>query len=324
MVLGFTPPLLGAHEGEGTCTSNPNETDRKEFPQWDWTWVPTRRGAWSLAPSWMLARLQKHRARLMGVRECLKAWGIPLNIQTDALLLTTALWRQESIFLSSSIFLPAHISVFMSGYRKGLEFNVKLKFRFHWMFQGLKWGILSVAWGTINGERMKMPQGSLGAVWKKRKPFPVYLQRFCNTMCVCAKSLQSCPTLCEPKTVACQAPLSMRFSRREYWSGLLCPPPRDLPNPGIEPVYLTSLGLVGRFFSTSVTWEALATPQHRSKPGLRHAPPWLLFFYCFRNTMPLPPWSPLGINPDGPFWALWPSTLAVVISFWIWDEPILL
>ena len=36
-------------------------------------------------------------------------------------------------------------------------------------------------------------------------------------------------------TVACQAPLSMEFSRQEYWSGLPCPPSRDLPNPGIEP-----------------------------------------------------------------------------------------
>ena len=38
-----------------------------------------------------------------------------------------------------------------------------------------------------------------------------------------------------PWTVARQAPLSMRFSRQEYWSGLLCPPPGDLPDPGIEP-----------------------------------------------------------------------------------------
>ena len=36
-------------------------------------------------------------------------------------------------------------------------------------------------------------------------------------------------------TVAHQAPLSMEFSRQEYWSGLPCPPPGDLPNPGIEP-----------------------------------------------------------------------------------------
>ena len=38
-----------------------------------------------------------------------------------------------------------------------------------------------------------------------------------------------------PWTAACQAPLSMGFSRQEYWSGLPFPPPGDLPNPGIEP-----------------------------------------------------------------------------------------
>ena len=46
---------------------------------------------------------------------------------------------------------------------------------------------------------------------------------------------QSCPTLCNPWTVACQAPLSMEFSRQEYWSGLPLPSPGDLPDPGIEP-----------------------------------------------------------------------------------------
>ena len=42
-------------------------------------------------------------------------------------------------------------------------------------------------------------------------------------------------TLCDPWTVACQALLSMEFSRQEYWSGLPCPPPGDLPDPGMEP-----------------------------------------------------------------------------------------
>ena len=54
-------------------------------------------------------------------------------------------------------------------------------------------------------------------------------------LCVCPKSLQSCLTHA-PWTVACQAPLSMGFSRQEYWSGLSCPSPGDLPNPGIKPV----------------------------------------------------------------------------------------
>ena len=44
-----------------------------------------------------------------------------------------------------------------------------------------------------------------------------------------------CPTLVIPWTVACQAPLSMGFSRQEYWSGLPFPSPRDLPDPGIDP-----------------------------------------------------------------------------------------
>ena len=46
---------------------------------------------------------------------------------------------------------------------------------------------------------------------------------------------QSCPTLCDPWTVAYQAPPSMVFSRQEYWSGLPLPSPGDLPNPGMEP-----------------------------------------------------------------------------------------
>ena len=57
-------------------------------------------------------------------------------------------------------------------------------------------------------------------------------------------------------TVACPAPLSTGFSRQEYWSGLPCPPPGHLPNPGIELVPLTSPMLAGGFFTTSTTWEA--------------------------------------------------------------------
>ena len=46
---------------------------------------------------------------------------------------------------------------------------------------------------------------------------------------------KSCPTLATPWTIALQAPLSMGFSRQEYWSGLPFPSPRDLLNPGIKP-----------------------------------------------------------------------------------------
>ena len=61
-----------------------------------------------------------------------------------------------------------------------------------------------------------------------------------------------------PWTLTCQAPLFMGFSKQEYWNGLLCPPPGDLPNPGMEPASLMSLALAGRFFTTIATWETLS------------------------------------------------------------------
>ena len=67
---------------------------------------------------------------------------------------------------------------------------------------------------------------------------------FC--VCVCSVT-KSCATLVTPWTVARQALLSMGFSKREYWSGLSCPSPGKLPNPGIKPA---SLALAGRFFTT--------------------------------------------------------------------------
>ena len=59
-----------------------------------------------------------------------------------------------------------------------------------------------------------------------------------------------------PWTIVHQDPLSMGFSRQEYWSGLLCPPPGDLPHPGIEPVSLMPSALAAWFFTTSATREA--------------------------------------------------------------------
>ena len=57
-----------------------------------------------------------------------------------------------------------------------------------------------------------------------------------------------------PGTVAHEPPLSMEFSRQEYWCGLPCPLPGDLPYLWIEPA---SPALVGRFFTYCATWEAL-------------------------------------------------------------------
>ena len=61
-------------------------------------------------------------------------------------------------------------------------------------------------------------------------------------------------------TSACQATLSMGFPRQEYWSGLPCPPPGDLPDSGIEPASLLSPALASRYFTTSTTWGTLNLP----------------------------------------------------------------
>ena len=74
-------------------------------------------------------------------------------------------------------------------------------------------------------------------------------------MCTRAKSLQLCPTLCNPMGVAHQTPLSMGFSKQEHWSGLPFPSPGILPTQGSNPCLLHLPSLAGRFF-TRATWEA--------------------------------------------------------------------
>ena len=73
-------------------------------------------------------------------------------------------------------------------------------------------------------------------------------------VCVCVFSCVQLFVM--PGTVLCQASLSMESSREEYWSRLPCPPPGDLPNPGMEPQSLMSPALTGWFFTPSATWEA--------------------------------------------------------------------
>ena len=57
----------------------------------------------------------------------------------------------------------------------------------------------------------------------------------CVCVCVCVKSLSRVRLFATPWTLVRQAPLSMGFSKQEYWSGLPFPSPGDLPNPGIKP-----------------------------------------------------------------------------------------
>ena len=69
-------------------------------------------------------------------------------------------------------------------------------------------------------------------------------------MCCVLSGFSSVRLLATPCTLTHQVPLSMGFSRQQYWSGLPCPPPRDLPDPGIKPASLISPALAGVFFTT--------------------------------------------------------------------------
>ena len=75
-----------------------------------------------------------------------------------------------------------------------------------------------------------------------------------------AKSLQLCPTHCDPMDR--KAPLSMEFSRQEYWSGLPFLTPGDLPDPGFSPESLVSPALAGRFLTTALTGKPVKTCLH--------------------------------------------------------------
>ena len=69
-------------------------------------------------------------------------------------------------------------------------------------------------------------------------------------ICACVLSCFICVQLCEMlRTAARQAPLFIGFSRQEYWSGLRCPPPGNLPDLGIEPMSLMSPALTNNIVS---------------------------------------------------------------------------
>ena len=85
-------------------------------------------------------------------------------------------------------------------------------------------------------------------------------------------------------TVAHQAPLSTEFSNQEYWSGLPCPPPRDLPNPGIEAASLISPALAG---GSSYLKSVLLVPGRNWDPAAQ-----LWGSSCPYGTSTFPPWSP--------------------------------
>ena len=87
-------------------------------------------------------------------------------------------------------------------------------------------------------------------------------------------------------TVAHQPPLSIRFSRQEYWSGLPCPPPEDLPDPGIESTSLLSPALAGGFFTSARPGNPLNWVESESESEVAQSCPTLS--------------DPMDYSPPGP------------------------
>ena len=100
-----------------------------------------------------------------------------------------------------------------------------------------------------------IPFGVLFTPWPQSRP------------CACVPSHFSCIWLfVTPRTVARQDPLSIGFSRQEYWSELLCPPPGIFPTLGLNLCLSLSPALASRFFTASATWEAQSRPHLSPSP----------------------------------------------------------
>ena len=134
-------------------------------------------------------------------------------------------------------------------YKKRFFFFVKT-----W-FTGLSWQ--SSSWSSRRDHDVVSVQRLTGLGSRKRQCVNLSPKAGKNQSTNSRQSGRRNQLLVTPWTLAHQVPLSMGFSRQEYWSGLPCPPPGDLPNPGIEPTSLISPALAGEFFTTNVTWEAL-------------------------------------------------------------------
>ena len=106
----------------------------------------------------------------------------------------------------------------------------------------------------VSGHKSTSPQT---AIFSDLSTFPLYWHLPHKSLifeCACMLSRSSHVQLFATLwPVACQAPMSMEFSKQEYWSELPCLSPGDLPDPGIESASLTFPALAGRFSTASAT-----------------------------------------------------------------------
>ena len=111
--------------------------------------------------------------------------------------------------------------------------------------------MITAMFATSEKMNWEVEDKRLELIEKMWSPYVLYSNLPCRPSALCA-----CVLSCFNRaqffvslwTIVCQAPLSMGFSRQEYWSGLPCPPSRDLPDPGIKPKSLISPALAGVFF----------------------------------------------------------------------------
>ena len=104
-------------------------------------------------------------------------------------------------------------------------------------------------WGNASSQMMKCYLcffSTVGSFESRPKQSPHVAFGCCSV-----QSLSHVRLIGTPRTVACQAPLSLKFSRQEHWSGLPFPSSGDLPDSGIEPMSLASPALAGGFFTTA-------------------------------------------------------------------------
>ena len=114
-------------------------------------------------------------------------------------------------------------------------------------------------------------------------------------MSVHAKSLQLCPAFCNVMDSSPPGSSVQEFSMQEHWSRLPCHPSGDLPNPGIEPVFLMSPALAGGFFTTTATWEAQGQGEPQEFPFLKSSQVILMLLiqgprfekHCLEKLLPM-------------------------------------
>ena len=123
--------------------------------------------------------------------------------------------------------------------------------------------------GYMSLSLFKLPEHTFTVLL--RDPLTIFYQEFLQVIeqfhcpyshsllprvCVHAKSLQSCLTLCDPVGPSLLGVSVHRILQARILSRLPCPSPGDLSNPGMEPTCLMFPALAGRFLTTSATWEA--------------------------------------------------------------------